>query len=205
METLEDILTNARSGLKPIPIPDKISLARSLAAAVLQYHSTPWLKQEWRSQDIVFFGVRERSPGGIRSPYLTTPHLKATIKTRSTTQVVNAAALSRSTSTVNLPYQQTPIRNQTLFNLGVMLVEIAYNAPLHDLELPQDNKGRDDTPYWTALRLAHGLEAMWTSAYEEVVKVCLYCSLGPADDLNDQRLRDNFYREVVQRLAKLQP
>lgn len=80
-------------------------------------------------------------------------------------------------------------------------MELAYNAPLHDLELPQDDQGKGDTPYWTALRLANDLGDMIGGAYEKVVLVCLNCSLGPAYDLDDQGLRDNFLREVVQRLA----
>ena len=33
------------------------------------------------------------------------------------------------------------VRNQTLYNLGVLLVELAYDVPLQDLQIAHDDEG----------------------------------------------------------------
>lgn len=203
VQTLEEILADAKARSKPIPIADKIALSRSLAAAVLQYHSTPWLKQEWRSEDIVFFGVGDHSIRRLRSPYLKTPYLRTTVSTHSAVKIAKATASPKITGSINSSSQRTIIRNQTLFNLGVMFVEIAYNAPLDELKLPQDEKGDGHSSYWAAERLAPPIEDTHGPGYREIVEMCLYCSFGPAYDLDDPRLQESFFREVVQRLAGL--
>lgn len=42
-----------------LPQYEQLRLAKTLATAVFQYHATPWLKLEWRSEDIYFFGINE--------------------------------------------------------------------------------------------------------------------------------------------------
>ena len=53
-KSLEDALVAAKASSEGIPLPEKLNLAKTLALAVLQFHSTPWLKREWQSQDVVF-------------------------------------------------------------------------------------------------------------------------------------------------------
>jgi hypothetical protein len=52
---------------------EKIRLARKLATAVLQYNSTLWLKESWRSQDIYFFNAISNSLEN-QAARLTEPH-----------------------------------------------------------------------------------------------------------------------------------
>lgn len=42
--------------------PQRLILAHKLASAVLQYHSTPWLAEDWNLKDLAFLG-NESEPG----------------------------------------------------------------------------------------------------------------------------------------------
>lgn len=57
---------------------DRLRLAKILAIAVLQYHSTPWLRVSWRSEDIYFFGNELASSQDM--PTLTSPHFNVKVK-----------------------------------------------------------------------------------------------------------------------------
>ena len=124
-KTLEDALTAANSHSQRIPLPEKLNLAKFLAQAVLRFHSTPWMTEEWRSRDVVFFGINDLSQDPLCSPFL---------RTRVSTS--SASIKQPSAGSGSVPPKRTFIRNQTLFNLGVMLVELAYDAPLQQLVLP---------------------------------------------------------------------
>ena len=56
--SLEQLLTrtNERDVLGKFSLYERLRLAKTLAVAVLQYHSTPWLRTCWRSEDVYFFG-----------------------------------------------------------------------------------------------------------------------------------------------------
>jgi len=45
-----------------IPQYQRLGLAERLAVAVLQYHTSPWLKRSWRSEDVHFFCIDENGP-----------------------------------------------------------------------------------------------------------------------------------------------
>lgn len=51
-------------------------LARELASAVLQYHSTPWLSQVWHSNHVHLFGIDEvlQDPQNLHLP---SPYFRA--------------------------------------------------------------------------------------------------------------------------------
>ena len=55
--TLDHLIakTMKERGFGRIMPHERVRLAKTLAMAVLQYHSTPWLKQSWRSEDVYFF------------------------------------------------------------------------------------------------------------------------------------------------------
>lgn len=63
---------------RSLPRTSMAHLASSLAAAVLQYHSTPWLPETWQSSHVRFFGVGELSQDSssisLGTPY--TPYFK---------------------------------------------------------------------------------------------------------------------------------
>ena len=85
-----------------------------------------------------------------------------------------------------------------------MLIELAYNVPLQELQLPDDDQGDAHTHYWTARRIGEdpGFKTVLGSKYAEAVLICLHCSLGASNDLEDSRAQQLFYIEVVQKFKR---
>ena len=96
-------------------------LTKVLAISVLHFHSTPWLHNQWQSQDGMFFGNGES---------LGLPHLRSRVRTRKnvmispsvTAPVTRAGSIDASEAT-----------SRTLYCLGVVLLDLVYEARLEDL------------------------------------------------------------------------
>lgn len=171
-------------------------LAGQLASAVLQFHATSMLKKSWRSNDVVFFGK------GSESASITSPHLQV--------HVVDSA--SRSDNLIaqqeKLPKRDVFIRNPYLFNLGVVLIELAYQAPISslrqesDLINSQDDKHAD---FFAAIRLSETMATSLGPAYAKMVRKCLWCDFGEGvTDLGDPALQASVYTNIVCELDRLE-
>lgn len=197
IKSLEDALVAAKASSEGIPLPEKLNLAKILALAVLQFHSTPWLKREWQSQDVVFFGIQNFAEDPLRMPYLKS---RVLTQRNTTDQQVIISTTGRECS--NVTHLRSPVRNQTLYSLGVMLVELAYNSPLQDLKKPEDDQGDPHTLYWAATRLGDRVWRELGPKYADAVKICLHGAFGASSELEDMRVQKAFFNEVVQKLEK---
>lgn len=176
-----------------LPQYERLRLARTLAIAVLQYHATPWLKLEWRSEDIYFFGINEKN---FLRTTLTAPHVNVKFKGPD-------GSLSQATGLLSHKLAPNPL----LFSLGVILLEIAYSSTLHSLQQPGDlENGQESryTEFFAAKRLANSLGREMGGTYRKVVKKLLQCDFGCGDDLNDPKLQALFHRDVVCELERLE-
>lgn len=196
LKSLEDALNAAKSDPEGIPYPEKLTLAKLLALAVLRFHSTPWLNSEWGSRDIVFYGITDFSEDSLNGPFLRSMVASTSGNTDQTIVTPNVA------SQTTISRQRSPIRNRTLYNLGVMLVELAYNRPLQDLQKPEDDQGDPYTSYWTATRMGDRVGRKLGPVYADAVNICLYGGFGPSSDLNDAKVQARFFDEVIRKLAK---
>ena len=173
---------------------DRLRLAKILATAVLQYHSTPWLRLPWRSEDVYFFGDELASSQDM--PSIISPHLNVKVEG---------------------PFEQLPrtstfpphnlARNPLLFSLGVVLLEIAYTSTIDDLQRPIDlDNGRETgyTEFFAARRLAKCAKTDMGATYHQVVEKVVECDFGCGVDLNDPRLQAAFHHEVICPLEKLE-
>ena len=113
--------TTTPDSVEGILLHERVSLAKMLSIAVLQYHATPWLQLSWRSGDILFFGI-EGDTQMQKRPNISAPYINAKIQ--------------RQVSQVLAQNQSTMARNPVLFGLGVVLLEIAHGASLESLRLP---------------------------------------------------------------------
>ena len=173
---------------------DRFSLAKTLAIAVLQYHSTPWLKVSWRSEDIYFLGNELVSPQD--SPSIASPHLKVKVKGP-------CGQLSRASE---LPPHNLA-RNPLLFSLGVVLLEIAHTSTMEKLQRPVDlDNGREDlyTEFFAARRLAKSAKTDMGPTYHNIVEKVVECDFGCGMDLNDPRLQAAFHHDVICPLERLE-
>ena len=178
-----------------IPVHERLGLAKNLAIAVLQYHSTPWLRLSWRSEDILFFGASETTQTQEISK-LSAPHLNAKIK-----------GPDEQPSRASRIPQRTIARNQVLFSLGVVLLEIAYAASLDSLKQDSDlTNGQDDqyTDFFTARRLAKSKQSVMGITYHKIVEQLVECVFPCGDDLNNDQLQAAFHHDIICPLAELE-
>jgi hypothetical protein len=173
---------------------ERLRLARQLASAVLQFHATPMLKDSWRSDDVVFFGT------DTESAILTSPHLNVQVgKSRQ----IKSSAESSTPLDTNLF-----VRNPYLFGLGIILIELARQAPLStfrersELSNTQESQSSD---FVIADRVSKSLGSSPGVSYAKVVRKCIGCDFGEeTTDLNDPGLQAVFYRDVVCELERLE-
>jgi len=97
--------------------------------------------------------------------------------------------------------------NFLLFGLGVVLLEIAYSAPLKSLQQPCDlENGIENqyTDFFTARRLVNSIGREMGNSYGTIVKKLLHCDFGCGDDLSNRDLQAGYYRDVVCELDRLE-
>lgn len=177
---------------KCLGLYERIRLAKCLATAVLYYHATPWLNELWRSDNIHFFGdgnfFFQQSPHAL-------PYMSASVR---------ASGCSTGSKVSPSDYDQI-IRNPVLFGLGIMFLELAFQAPLGALQHSIDFK-RGETQgfaeYFTAQRLVEHCSAMISQSYQSIVKKCLYCDFGHDSNFRSPALQEAFYREVIGGLGR---
>jgi hypothetical protein len=102
---------------------ESLRLARQLASGVLQFHATPILKESWRSEDVVFFGQTSISILQPQHPDMKTPHLNVRVRT--------PPSKSDAMQTTNGMLHTNPYT----FGLGIILLELAYQAPFSSLRI----------------------------------------------------------------------
>lgn len=194
--SLEQLLTrtNEQGISGKIPLYERLRLAKTLAIAVLQYHSTPWLRTCWRSEDVYFFGDEVVA---LQEPtVLTSPHLNVRVRGPD-------GQLSRSST---FP-PHTLARNPLLFGLGVVLLEIAYSSTLESLQRPNDldSSQRDlYTEFFVARRLAMAGHSDMGGSYHKVVERLVECDFGCGNDLSDIQLQVALYKDVICPLERLE-
>jgi hypothetical protein len=195
--SLSDVLlaTNTTRGMW---IPDKLRLARLLSMAVLRFHSTPWLGEVWRSQDVFFFGSEELSQNSLGPPYLSARFPEASEKP--TGQPISGHQANQNFRSL--------APNNVLFSLGVILLELGFERPIRDLQEPEDQKdgqANEYTEYFTARRLAlsRAVSRKLGPRYSRLVNRCLFCDfgLGGEYELDSTELQNEFFQEVVCKLA----
>jgi len=178
---------------------ESLQLARQLATAVLQFHTTPLLKSSWRSDDVVFFGLSENDLH--KRLTIMSPHLNVQVKDDSEGQ-----PLTRTTS--NHCSWSGLAGNPYLFGLGVILIELAYQVPFRSLRNEEDlvNGVEDEyTDFRTAERISVQIGNGLGRTYGRIVRRCLFCNFGEdTRDLGDPTLQAAFHRDVLCELEDLE-
>ena len=202
--SLETVLSNLAenkptSGLSCL---ERVRLARSLATAVLEFHSTPWLPETWRSRNVHFYGINDPS---IEKPgFLNTPLLNATFSQSHQLAVDNCPPPQETCENALL----SPIRNNILFGLGVMMLELGFETTMTTLRQSQDLKEGQEhafTDYLTARRCKKLIATPLGASYGRITQKCLDCEFGVGEyDLGEPALQAAFFKDVVQELSDLE-
>ena len=158
---------------------DRLGLALTVASSVLQLHKTPWLREDWDTNDIM-------------------------ISDGCTSNIRQQAYVSRSFPAMKLEDSNAaqksalPLRNVTLFALGKVLIELCLGQPLETLRGPEDpvdasGKANLLTDWSTANRLTEAVYSEAGTRYGDAVRRCLHCEF----DQRYTNLEDDAFRQAV--------
>ena len=204
--SLAEVITwiDENSVMRSLPRHAILALAASMASAVLQYYSTPWLSESWQSRDIWFFGIEDLQQGeqGVKS--LESPHLNVDISRP------GAFTDDHSLLTTSIEDNKSyGVRNELLYRFGIMLLELGFAKPWLVLRerittaLPPINSKISD--YQVAEKLARLLVNSMGPQYSRIILKCLGCDFGLGEsDLSSEQLQQIFLTDVVDALKRLQ-
>ncbi|RYP71835.1 hypothetical protein DL771_004547 [Monosporascus sp. 5C6A] len=180
-------------------------LASSLACAVLQYHSTPWLPETWQSSHVRFFGVADLLQNST-DLCLTPPYFKVEFPKLDKGKDLDLTPPPRQRCAEPGNVVSTGIaRNEVLFRFGIVLLELGYSKPWSRLRQPVLNKLplKKQTDFHAAEKLAQTpfLRDKMGPRYHIIVRKCLGCDFGLGEnDLENEELQGAFLLDVVNAL-----
>jgi hypothetical protein len=192
---LREILQNDYDERRQEPWAEKLVLARLLALAVLRFQKTPWLHKSWGSNDITFYCTNERIQ---RDTTITSPYLNVRLSSSATGQIMQSDSNDSNDCNASSLSQ-----NATLFSLGVVLIELGYDAPLQTLRQEEDIKGgasNQFTDFFTATRLSKLVSKRLNTRYGKLVQRCLACNFGVGTELEAPELQSAVVVNVVNEL-----
>lgn len=177
--TAADLLKQGTAPTPPFYRAYRYGIAFKVAAAQIQYHSTPWLTGQWTLKDVRF--LKRRTGIDYSTPYLLS-HFECDPTTTSTSNA----------------------RDQSFWTLGVVLLELCFGKLLEDHPLFADpsyprNSKDPFQQHAVANEWAQDVELDADYAYSCVVKWCLQQS--PAPGTTDWR--KEFAQHVLQPLQRL--
>ncbi|KAK1754017.1 hypothetical protein QBC47DRAFT_325149 [Echria macrotheca] len=167
-----------------VTVHDQLRLAFRIAQSVLQYHSTPWWRRNWRLSDLSYFDIDTEL-----SSSLATLHIDASLVPR-TERLGLQAALPAVSDDEAEAEMFCGIRNVTLHSLGVALLQIGRWEELDAGDVVQ-------------VRRAAEKPSPLGTRYDELTMRCLYCDFGLGADLNKQDLQAAIYENVVCELEEM--
>ena len=186
--TLDDVLAQARAQQLNIPVEERLRVASHLASGVLCFISTPWLSSGWSSKNIHVFqnGVFLDGLPALGSPFFC-PYA--------------APSMGKS----SIPTTRPTVSSAPFSDLGIVLLELAFSAPLRDLELSEDTISSSDSHIHslTLTRLSQTVSRQLGSRYARVVQKCFSQVPSHQDLLSlEQPVKDYFFNDVVKELGQ---
>jgi len=194
MVSLAEILgSNGQTTQSPneveLGLREKYELAVVLAMSVLQLHATPWLDECWSNKDVYF--ARKRSESS--------PAPCAYIQKSFDPPQVRAMSSPELTPVISRP----SVRNETIFALGVCLIELSLGRTLasfqEEADLGPDGKRTILTDWMIANRvLKERIVVSEGDRYSKTVHRCINCVFEPLDpSLESADFRQAFYDNAV--------
>jgi hypothetical protein len=169
---------------------ERLQLALILASTMLQLHTTPWLSERWGKSDILFL----RQLGGSCAPLIEQPYISKPFRSRKTLPPT-------SLTTKKSPFRSI-IRNKSVFDLGVLLIELCFNKSLEQMQTPDDldddGKVNSYTNLATANRLIPEVYAEAGVKYGDAVRRCVHCDFDQREETFES---DEFRQAVYQRVV----
>lgn len=161
-------------------------LANVLAFAILQLQPTSWLSSTWTKDDVAFIGPFTPSSSAFSHPYV------------SKTFPPNASINTISNEDCK----------QSLFRLGILLLELTFNKSLETLQIREKYMGPQGVPneftdLCTAKAWHREVEGECGEGMSEAIRRCIDCSFGCKPDWHDEEFLEEFFGHVLEPLRVL--
>jgi hypothetical protein len=188
-----------RSQKRPCELLHQYQLALQISKAVLRFHSTAWMQAVWKLQDLSIFGTE------LSDQTLVTLHLSTYFESKPPNVIPSESSNTSPTNPISKLNNPSAIStlcnpgiyNETLFSLGIALLEISHWQPLCDMVENNDDE------FNTAHRLVCG-RAPLGPRFRKIVERCLRCDFSvDAKDLADVELQQAVWLKVVFPLESL--
>lgn len=168
---------------------DRYELALLLASTLLHLYNTPWLTDNWTRNDIYLL------KGWSEKPLAKNIYVSKTFPSPKR----------------DVPLETDPdlplLRNVSVFNLGLALLELTFGHPIEYYENEKDLRNGVRTVMTnrlTAERLIGKIEMYEGKRYSDVVYRCIHCDFGSrVTSFENDEFRQNFYSGVVVPLEKI--
>ncbi|KAK6838009.1 hypothetical protein PG987_006290 [Apiospora arundinis] len=215
--SLRQVLENGGKSLPRLAFRHKQTLAATIASNVLQLAKSPWLREVFDSEDILFVNLDGR------------PSYDHTFVTKRLPEREQPKSISHQDGNIK-PNQDISgmIQNHAIFSLGIVLLELALGKRLSSMRKPtttttittsateegphQQESGllgeadrRRDLllDYDTALQHLSVVNTEMGPYYHDAVRRCIKCEfMHPTLDLEDDEFRQEVYKKVVALLEK---
>lgn len=173
------------SQLPALSLLNRRRIACQLSIGMLRLHNTGWLRGQWGKNEVVVFTDANR-------PLLWSLSIIVNI-TDSTILAPGAVSSARCRS----------IRNDTIFALGVMLIELALKKPFEEMWTPEDQHAGTHAEYNAASRLVDKVQEEAGFRYADVVRRCIRCEFDLREDnLEKPELQRRVFCGVVKELLR---
>ena len=174
-----------------VSFEDRLYLAVCLASSLLQLYSTPWIERRWSSQDITFL----RQLSADNAPIIHEPFVSKPMSSQD-------GSCGRTSTTEQKKPCPLFIRNPSVFDLGIVLIELCFCKPLHYFQEADDLKLDGSPNKYTALSIAERLlPKVYREAgmrYGDAVRRCIRCDFDQVNEsLEDEGFRQAVYNLVV--------
>jgi len=179
-----------------LSVNEQLRLALRLVRSVLQFHSTPWWRENWSLADLSYFDIDTELSRSLSTLHIATKILPSTtgrdVEIKDAIEQVLPSPSSSNDAEVgdNDASLYCGIRNATMYSLGAALVQIG-----HWMALDADDVAR--------VRRAAGKTSRLGPLYDRLVEQCLYCDFGFGADLQQTQLQSAIYENVVCELERM--
>lgn len=196
--SLESLLTQPGALKKK----DRLILGVQLASTVMQLHTTEWLSENWGKKDILFYQeITQGKSGGITntSPAIRKPLVRR-IFAPPDSPPLPLQTMEETKRSIFVP------QNQSLYSLGIVLMELWYGQRLEDLRIKKDGNETSGmtemTDYMTARRLIDEISDDAGEKYGDAVRRCINGLDHRSSDLKTDDFQNKVHMKVVTPLVE---
>jgi hypothetical protein len=190
MLSLGDILRNrANVDGRRLSVANRRRLAASLALGLIYLHDTPWLSKQWGHNEITFFC----NSGRILAEH---PFVSTSLGTQ-----------SASADPITYFTKSPAIANESMFALGILLIELCLHQSLEEMLLPADlnpdGTKHAASEFLAALRLLNIIDEEASSRYGNAIRHCIQYPMNQGiASLDDDAFKQALYDNVVAALEE---